>query len=183
MITHCKNNRGRMSSSDFTYKEGTAVLTEVAEGIVPNATPGLVRALIEYDADVFLERRKSNSLFNAVLGKDRGDHRSNLLEKATRHCSVDILMLLAMKADDTALNEALPAAITQNEVEKTIFLLARGADASRLCNEFLNAVDVGSDDMVDALTSIMKGSCQSCRDKGLVRAATAGQANKVSRLL
>ncbi|KAG9228635.1 hypothetical protein BJ875DRAFT_489671 [Amylocarpus encephaloides] len=92
-------------------------------------------------------------------------------------------MLLAMKADDAALNQALPVAIASNEVEKARVLLARDADASLLCNEFLKAVDTGSDEMVDALTGKMKGSCQSCRDKGLVRAATSEQKNKVSKLL
>ncbi|KAH8589027.1 hypothetical protein B0O99DRAFT_524007 [Bisporella sp. PMI_857] len=185
MMQHrMNNNKGRIpSSSDFTYKEATAVLTKIAEGVIPNATPGLVQALIDSDADVCLARRKSNSLFKAMRSKDQDDVRSNLLEKAARHCSVDILMLLVMKADDTALNQALPAAITGNEVEKARVLLARGADASLLCNEFLNAVDTGSDDMVDALMGNIKGSCQFCRDKGLVRAATSGQANKVSRLL
>lgn len=184
LMNQCCTSKGRKTSGNFSYKEATAALTMIVEGVIPNATPGLVQALMDNDADVCLARRKSHSLFKAIRSKDQDDIRSNLLEKATHHCSVDILMVLALGADDIALNQALPIAIAENEAEKARVLLARGANALSLCNEFLNAVDVGSDDMVDALTtSKTKGCCQCCRDKGLSRAAISGQTNKVKILL
>ncbi|OTA85833.1 hypothetical protein M434DRAFT_82425 [Hypoxylon sp. CO27-5] len=167
----------------FTYKEATAVLGKIAQGALPTATPGLVQALLDYGADVCLSRRKSTNVLKLMMNKDQEDVRSNLLEEATRNCSDDIFRLLAQNADKIALDKALPIAIVQDSTEKVTILLARGADASALCNQFSQAVERGSDDMVDILLRQSRGACQSCRDKGLIRAAELGHTLKAQILL
>ncbi|KAI1735934.1 hypothetical protein F4680DRAFT_433574 [Xylaria scruposa] len=164
-------------------KAATAVLSNVADGTVLHSTVMLVQALLDLGAEVCFQRRKSTNVLKIALNKDQADIRSNLLERATRNCSHDILLLLAQKADEQAVNQALPIAIEQDDPEKIRILLARGANASPWCTQFLNAVEFGADEVVDELTRTNKGACQNCRDKGLVRAATLGHANKVQILL
>ncbi|KAF2962893.1 hypothetical protein GQX73_g10674 [Xylaria multiplex] len=170
-------------SSSNISKAATAVLSNVADGTVLHSTVMLVQALLDLGAEVCFQRRKSTNMLKIALNKDQADIRSNLLERATRNCSHDILLLLAQKADEQAVNQALPIAIEQDDPEKVRILLARGANASPWCTQFLNAVEFGADEVVDELTRIIKGACQDCRDKGLVRAATFGHANKVRILL
>lgn len=52
-----------------------------------------------------------------------------------------------------------------------------------LCSLFLEAVEFASDVIVYELTRPLKGACQDCRDRGLVRAATIGHGKKVQILL
>lgn len=167
----------------FGIKEANPVLAKVVGGFFPNATPGLVQALLDNGANICIERPKSNSLLKRLTGKDQVDVPSNLLAQATRTCTEDILIVLAQHADERCLNEALPAAISQGDTGKTAILLARGADASGLCALFLDAVQCGSDEMVELLLGRVGGACQTCRDKGLVRAAKLGYEAKVQALL
>ncbi|KAK5626447.1 hypothetical protein RRF57_002162 [Xylaria bambusicola] len=176
-------NLAKERSSSNTGKGATVALSDIVNGTVANSTTMLVRALLDLGADVCFERRKSTNVVKAALNKDQVDVRSNLLDRAIRNCSHDILMLLAQKADEEAVNQALPTAIEQDDQEKVMILLARGADASSLCNQFLKAVESGSDTIVDGLTRTTKGACQKCRDKGLVLAAKLGYATKVQILL
>ncbi|KAI0383583.1 hypothetical protein F5Y04DRAFT_250543 [Hypomontagnella monticulosa] len=170
-------------NGDFTYKEATAVLAQIAQGELPNATLGLVQALLEYDADVCFERRRSRNILKLIANKNQEDIRSTLFEDATRNCSSDILRLLAEEADEEALEAALPIAITQDDPEKILILLAQGADASLLCDQFLSAIDRGSDATISALMRRTTGACQTCRDKGLIRAASLGHTKQVQILL
>ncbi|RYC65194.1 hypothetical protein CHU98_g1023 [Xylaria longipes] len=164
-------------------KAATAVLSSIADGTVLHSTAMLVKALLDLGAEVCFQRRKSTNVLKIVLNKDQVDVRSNLLEKATRNCSHDILFLLAQKADEQAVNQEIPIAIDQNDPEKVRILLARGASASPWCSQFLNAVESGSDEVVDELTRTINGACRDCRDKGLIRAATFGHASKVQILM
>ncbi|KAI1358631.1 hypothetical protein F5Y08DRAFT_110240 [Xylaria arbuscula] len=170
-------------SSSNTAKGATVALSDVVSGTVANSTAMLVRALLELGADVCFERRRSTNVVKAVLNKDQVDVRSNLLERAIRNCSIDILMLLTQKADEETVNQALPIAIGEGDPEKVMILLARGADASPLCSQFLKAVESSSDKIVDELTRPTKGACQKCRDIGLVLAAKCGHRRKVQILL
>ncbi|KAI1283276.1 hypothetical protein F5Y07DRAFT_349202 [Xylaria sp. FL0933] len=170
-------------SSSNTGKGATVALSDIINGTVANSTTMLVRALLDLGADVCFERRKSTNVVKAALNKDQVDVRSDLLDRATRNCSHDILMLLAQRADEEAVNQALPTAIEQDDEEKVMILLARGADASSLCSQFLKVIESGSDTIVDGLTRTTKGACQKCRDKGLVLAAKLGYATKVQILL
>ncbi|KAI8946237.1 hypothetical protein F4801DRAFT_583598 [Xylaria longipes] len=145
-------------------KAATAVLSSIADG-----TSGF--------------RDAKAPVLKIALNKDQADVRSNLLEKATRNCSQNILFLLARKADEQAVNQEIPIAIDQNDPEKVRILLARGASASPWCSQFLNAVESGSDEVVDELTRTINGACRDCRDKGLIRAATFGHASKVQILM
>lgn len=183
MSEKCVNENGLRKPSTNTHKEATAVLARIADGSLPNPTVGLVQALLDYGAEICFARRKSSNLLKMVRNKDQTDIRSNLLEQATKNCSHDILLLLAQHADEEALNQALPIAITQNNLAKVTILLARGADASPLCTEFLGAIESGSDEIIDILTKQVNGACHDCRNNGLVRAAELGHTAKVRILL
>ncbi|KAH6648966.1 hypothetical protein BKA67DRAFT_648915 [Truncatella angustata] len=163
-------------------KEATAVLASVIHGKVPCASSGLVEALLEYGAEVCFERRKSTNILKMVMSKDQEDIRSDIFAEATRSCHENILLLLAQHADDTALASALPIAIAQNNLNKVTILMARGADASPLCSEFLDAIRRDSK-VVSALLQRERGVCQDSRDKGLVLAASLGYARTVQILL
>ncbi|KAF7530889.1 hypothetical protein G7054_g9424 [Neopestalotiopsis clavispora] len=174
------------SNSDFTYKEATAVLTLIAEANIDNVTPGLVQVLLDdFDADVNLKRRRSNSLWKRMSDKDQEDVRGNLLERATINCSSEILLLLVPHADEVAVNQALPHAMMQNDMDKISILLARGGDAISLCSQFAHVLESpGSDEIIAKLMmNRTKGACQACRDKGLIRMAELGFANKARTLL
>lgn len=94
------------------------------------------------------------------------------------------MLLLAQKADNLAVDQTLPIAIERNNVEAIRILLARGANVSPwCCSQFLNTVESRSDEIVKELTREVKGACQNCRDKGLVRAAAFGHAGTVRILL
>lgn len=172
------------NSSGLSDKEATAALNHVCQGMVPNATPGLVQALLDYGADVVCARRKSTNLWKKLRDRDQEDIPSRLVEDATRHCSADILQLVAQDADETVLNQALPVALDQQDVHKVCILLAMGADASPHCQGFRRAVESGPDDLVNLLLRRDgRGACQECRDLGLVDAARLGHAKKAHILL
>ncbi len=170
-------------SASNKSKAATAVLSRVADGTVVHSTVMLVQALLDLGAEVCFQRRKSTNVLKIVLNKDQADVRSNLLERATRNCSHDILLLLAQRADEQAVNQALPIAINQNDPEKIRILIARGANASPWCSQFLNAVEFGSDEVVNELTRTTRGACQHCLDRGLIHATTSVHVGKVQILL
>jgi hypothetical protein len=171
------------STTNNRFKTSTAVLANIVRGGISNATPGLVEALYEEGADVNWERRRSSNLVKMLTGRDQADVRSRFLEDAIVHCSDEVVSALAMRADQHTLNQALPAAISRKDTSKTRILLARGADATPLCAEFLAVFDSCSDELVDVVLRMRGGACQGCRDKGLVRASSSGQTAKAAMLL
>ncbi|KAI0890815.1 ankyrin repeat-containing domain protein [Annulohypoxylon nitens] len=183
MLEYCSDTDSTRKSGIFGYKEATAALFRIADGTVINATPELVQALLNNDADVCFQRRKSTNLLKIMMGKNQEDIRSNLLEKATLNCSPDILRLLIMKADEPALDRALPVAVSQRDEEKVMMLRIKGADAGPLCEHFLCSVGSGADGVVKSLVSGFKGACQNCRNNGLIRAAKLGSGSMIQILL
>ncbi|KAH7120136.1 ankyrin repeat-containing protein [Dactylonectria estremocensis] len=173
---------GRDSAS-FGIKQSNPVLTDIAQGLVANPSPGLITVLLQHGADVRVARHRSTNLFKRMMSKDQVDILNNVVELATRNCHEEIVFLLAQAADERCVTEALPVAIRQNDSAKAYILLARGADASRACKEFLGAVQSGSDDMVNILLRNFKGACQDCRNQGLVGAASRGHVAKAQMLL
>lgn len=165
-------------------KDATAVLEGISLGLL-SATPALVVALIkEFNANVCIARPKSNSFIKIVQDKDQIETRSTLLAQATQHCSDEIVYVLTYYADIVAASEALPVAITQKESLKVMMLMAKGADASGLCELFLQAVESGPDDLVEALLKDgNQGACQKCRNVGMVRAAIFRYEKKALLLL
>ncbi|KAI1117432.1 hypothetical protein F5Y14DRAFT_447893 [Nemania sp. NC0429] len=190
MVVGSDEDRRRASAlvaeqpSGIISKAATSVLCNIADGKLVHPTPGLVQALLELGAEVCFARRRSTNVLKIMLDKDQADVRSNALERAVRNCSHDILLVLAQKADSLAVDQALPIAIEQNDVEAIRILLARGANVSPwCCSQFLNTVQSCSDEIVRELTREVRGACQNCRDKGLVRAAAFEHAGTVRVLL
>ncbi|RYP44908.1 hypothetical protein DL768_008684 [Monosporascus sp. mg162] len=177
------NQYATKHGSRFSYKEATAALDAIAQGAVENATTGLVQVLLDHGADVCFTRRKSSNVLKMMMNRDQKDVRSNLLENATRNCSDDILLVLAKEADELALTQALPTAIMHNDLIKLQILLARGANATPLCKEFLDVIEHCSDEFLDRLLGEVRGACQHCRDQALVHAVTYGHETKVKILL
>ncbi|KXJ85653.1 hypothetical protein Micbo1qcDRAFT_127672 [Microdochium bolleyi] len=174
---------GRPVSGEYTYKEATDTLKEVALGRIPDATTGLVQALLDYGAEVCYSRRRSNNFWKQIRGKDQTDLRSDLLANAVRNCSVDILLLLLPSADQPALQGALRTAIQLHDPNKILPLLMRGADASSMCKEFLEVINQAPHEITSLLLRDNRGACQSCRDSGLIRAVELGDEQKVLTLL
>ncbi|KAJ0360385.1 hypothetical protein COL26b_014103 [Colletotrichum chrysophilum] len=174
---------GNRKSGDYGYKEANPILSKLAQGLIPDATPGLAQALLDCGADVSIAKPKSTNLFKVFSGKDQIEERSDVLSLATKNCSSDILIVLAQDADEQAINEALPVALRIADPIKTSILLAKGADASPHCELFLKCVDSAPIDMVLLLLRDLKGACRQCKNKGLVRAAKAGSVRKATLLM
>jgi hypothetical protein len=158
----------------FDYKEVNPVLNELVSSKPSAASPGLVQALLELGGDVSVARPKSKSIWKKVLRKDQNERRSDVLAKATQNCSLDIVWILALSADDIAKTEALKFAIVQNDTAKALVLLNGGADADEFHDDFKAAVQENRDDMVEVLLRATKGPCATCRTISLVKAASNG---------
>ncbi|KAK0735350.1 hypothetical protein B0T21DRAFT_411986 [Apiosordaria backusii] len=183
MSEHC-TNKSRKSKGEFSYKDANAVLASIADGKVPNATPALVKALqTNFQANASIERRKSTNLFKVIIGRDQEDIRSNVLERAVQNCSYDIVYVLALQADQDALDRALPFAIKQNDWKKVSILMAKRANAAPLCTDFLRIVDNDPEELLPLLLEERIGACQGCRNKGLVQASTSGILSRVQMLI
>ncbi|KAI8221623.1 Ankyrin-2 [Colletotrichum sp. SAR 10_77] len=154
---------GNRRSGDFGYKEANPILSKLAQGLIPDATPGLAQALLDCGADVCIAKPKSTNLFKVFSGKDQIEERSDVLSLATKNCSSDILIVLAQDADEQAINEALPVALRIADPVKTSILLAKGADASPHCELFLKCVDSAPNDMHSTL---LKEAAKCARDHG-----------------
>ncbi|KAI6755948.1 hypothetical protein HG530_011684 [Fusarium avenaceum] len=176
-----KNNKTQ--SVPFTIKDANPVLAAICRGEIPDATPELVRVLFEAGADVNVERYKSTSFFKKLQDVNQQDVRNHVLRDAVKNCPGEIFYLLAAKADGEAVKEALPIAIASGDANKTYILLARGGDASPLCDAFLGAVETGPVDLVEMLLRDTNGACQACRDQGLVKAIVVGSSPKATVLL
>jgi hypothetical protein len=158
----------------FNYKEVNPVLDAVVSGKTSPASPGLVQALLELGGDVSVRRPSSKSIWMKVLRKDQELRRSDVLAKATQNCSLDVVWILSLQADDIAKTEALPFAIQQNDTSKALVLLNGGADVDGFHAEFLSAVEENRDDMVEILLCATRGPCTACRTTGLVKAVNNG---------
>ncbi|KAH7196372.1 ankyrin repeat-containing protein [Fusarium flagelliforme] len=174
LMSEYKAEVNKSDGVGYSYKDANGVLAKIAQGIILDATPGLVHALFTYKANVSIARFKSTNLWKSIVGKDQVDIRSHVLEQALRTCSDPIIYCMAQKADQISLNEALPIAINLGDTLKTYMLLERGADMSKLCQPFQTAIEKGSDEMIETLTRDGNGVCQNCLNTGLVQAAKLG---------
>ncbi|KAH7231064.1 hypothetical protein BKA59DRAFT_518351 [Fusarium tricinctum] len=182
MLQH-RVRSNKTQSAPFTIKDANPVLAKICRGGIPDATTGLVCALFEAGADVNIERYKSTSVFKKLQDVNQQDVRNHVLQDAVKNCSGEIFYLLAQKADGEAVRETLPIAIASGDVSKTYILLARGGDASTLCDAFLRAVETGPVDLVEMLLRDTNGACQACRNQGLAKAIVIGSSPKATVLL
>lgn len=175
------NRRSSSGSDPFSYKEVNAVLTSVVDA---NGPPGIVHALLlEHDADVNRCRRRSTNFIKKFLNKDQEDRRNDILSRAIRRSSYEIVSLLALRADQSMQNEALQVAIQHDDAAKVAILLNAGADAGALHDEFRAALEKNAEDVVEALLKGSKGPCPNCLTVGLVKAVGSGSLRISSLLL
>lgn len=166
------------------FKDANSVLDNISRGLVPG-TPALVLALItQFHASVSIARPRSTNILKSMRDRDQTELKSRILAQAAENCTDEIMYILALYADATAVSEALPVAIVQRQSLKVMILMAKGADASGLCELFLQTVESGPEDLVDALLEDSdRGACQNCRNLGMVRAAMFRQKSKAALLL
>ncbi|KAH6689852.1 hypothetical protein F5X68DRAFT_254481 [Plectosphaerella plurivora] len=174
---------GNQKSGMFTIKEANPVLLQIADGCIPDATPGMILALFNSGANVSIERPKSSSLLKRFSGKDQLEVRSKVLERAAANCSAEVFAVLSPSADEQSINEALLVTMARQDAVKTSMLLVRGANATPLCKQFMELVYTGPLDIVEALLLGNKGACTTCRNEGLLHAAEAGDISTATLLL
>jgi hypothetical protein len=182
---HTASGNDGWMSRQINYKDANAVLEQISRGLHPSATPPLVLSLItEHGGNVSLSRVKSENIIKVLQDKDQKDVRSNILQQAVRNCSDAVVYALAWHADAISVSQALPLAIELDEPLKVMILMAKGADASLLCKPFIQAVESGSDDLVEALLyGSTRGACQDCRNAGMVTAVKLAYERKACLLL
>ncbi|ROV88118.1 hypothetical protein VMCG_10443 [Cytospora schulzeri] len=187
MLAQRQRDRRDSAPLQFTHKDATPVLTSLARGAIHDATPGLAKALLEYGASVCIAKPRSHKFLKRLSGQDQVDVRGHVLAEATQNCAAEVVCVLAREADDIARAEALPIAIRMNDPLKTVVLYSCGADVSPLCADFLSLFDLpNTDEMVETLLKWevrLRGPCQDCRNKGLLRAVSVGSVTKVRMLL
>lgn len=172
--------KSKEGAAKFSYKEVNAVLDNLVDD---NSSPAMVQALLEHDADVDFSRRKSTSLFKRIFGMDQENRRSSLLKRAIENSSVDVVVLLASRADQVTKDEALLFAIQRNDAAKARALMSAHADAAGLHDEFRTALRLGQEGLVEALFHGPKIPCVGCRTEGLILAAETGSLRNASLLL
>ncbi|KAK7705555.1 hypothetical protein SLS64_007922 [Diaporthe eres] len=149
---------------------------------------GVVEVLItDHDASLFVARRRSSKLFKKVAGIDQTDilHSTDLLSQAVQHCHADIVATLLQHADIPSRSKALPVAMRTNDPVKVQFVMAAGANAAPLCEEFQTIVQSGSFEMMHALvvTSKTRGPCESCLNVALLHAVNQGCLRRTQSLI
>ena len=175
---------GKPKVPPFDYKEATRALVAVVE---ENGSLGLVEALMNMvmnlGGDVNVSRKATENFAKKIIRKDKEEVRSGLLAKAIHQGDTAMVQLLATKADQIGLDEALPIAILKEDLEKTKILLQEGANPEEFHDEFRTVVKKTKEDMVELLLSGSKLPCGKCRSECLVTAVETGSLRNVSVLL
>lgn len=112
--------------------------------------------LIQQGADVNFSRRKSKSLGKTLRGKDQDDVRSKAFEHAVRGGDLDLIRVLARKADQISCDESLGIAINNGDIEVVRVLMAKGADPNLHPAAFRTTITARNTDMIRALSA---GTC------------------------
>lgn len=170
--------KGKFHNKPFTLKESNPVLAKIASGEINNThgvTPGVVEVLFkDFDARMSVMKPKSTNILKMVIGVDQSDtpYSTNLLLQAMKHCNAEIIRVLLRYADSPSRTQALPVAIQTNDPRKVEYVMASGADASPLCEQFQEVVKSGSYETLHALVSNSKtlGPCQDCLNVALIQA-------------
>jgi hypothetical protein len=134
-------------------------------------------------ASVDVSRRASTSMWKKVTKKDQTNQRSDVLQVATRGGSVQLVQLLAARADQLSRDEALLIAIYQHDLEKVQTLLEFDANIYEAHDVFLSAIDNAAEDLVELVLLAPKLPCGDCQAQGLVKAAEKSSLRMTSALL
>ena len=154
-----------------------------AATVAENGPLGLVEALLDRGGDVNFARKASKNVWKKITRENQQDSRSDVLPKATQSGELEMVRLLASRADEESLDGALPYAIERGKLDIIRVLLELGADPLELHDEFLAKVTEGAEEMVELLLQGPKRPCEQCRTLGLVKAVATGSLRNVSALL
>ena len=164
----------------FSEKEANRALEAVvAEG----GSPGLADALLECGADVNVARKASTNKLKLLTRSDQQDRRSDLLPRAVQGGNIEMVKLLASRADQISLDEALLPALEGGRPDITRILLEYGADPDEFHEEFLSKISEGRGDIIGLLMQGPKRPCLDCRAKGLVKAVEKGSLQNTTALM
>lgn len=184
MLEQRRRDDGMSRSTAFTHKEANPILRRVAMGDISRATPGFVEELFNHGASACIRRPKSGNILKRLSKVDQVEERSDVLLHAVSNCSDEVFQVILSHADQTALNDALPVAISRNHVSKVFDILEAGGDASHwCCKQFSAQVDGSEENMIRVLLRQRGGACQGCRNAGLIRASARGYIRILEMLL
>ncbi|KAK8105025.1 hypothetical protein PG999_008384 [Apiospora kogelbergensis] len=142
------------SDGTLSYKEATAALHHICQGGIPNATPGLVKVLLDSDADVLHQRRRS--LDTARQGADASQlcHGFRRAVESGPDDLVKILLRQVRGACQACRDLGLVDAARLGYVNKARMLLACGATLSfQKGAALVLAIQAGHEDTAIAITS------------------------------
>ncbi|KAF2799768.1 hypothetical protein K505DRAFT_370800 [Melanomma pulvis-pyrius CBS 109.77] len=164
----------------FSQKEVNRALAAV---VTEGGSPGLADALLEFGGDVNVARKASKSTWKKITRSDQQDRRSDLLPKAVQGGNVDIVRLLASRADHLSLDEALSESLDIGQLDVTRILLEYGADPAEFHEQFLSKISEGREDVTELLMRGPKRPCLECRAKGLIKAIEMGSLKNTTILM
>ncbi|KAL1845799.1 hypothetical protein Daus18300_014444 [Diaporthe australafricana] len=186
-----RQNQGKSHSKPFSSKESGPVLINIVSGRLnkhQGLTAGVVEVLLgDYDASLSVAKRRSSSLFKKVAGIDQTDilHSTDLLSQAVQNCDAEIVAALLQHADFASRSRALPVAMRSLDPVKVQFVMAAGANAAPLCEEFQKIVRSGSFEMLHAVIAISetRKPCQNCLNLALVHIVKQGCVKSAQSLI
>lgn len=186
-----RQKQGKTHSKPFSSKESSPVLTDIVSGRLDRqqgVTAGVVEVLLsDHDASLSVAKRKSSSLFKKVAGIDQTEilHSTDLLSQAVQNCDAEIVATLLQHADFSSRSKALAVAMRTNDPVKVQFVMAAGANAAPLCEEFQEIVQSSSFEMMHAVVAISqtRRPCQSCLNKALIHAVNQGSLRRTQSLI
>jgi ankyrin repeat protein len=134
---------------EFTQSELDGALSAVIDK--PTSSPGLVQAFLSLGAKVnFIE--SSDKKTKGVKPNVSARRRSTVLQRAATLRRADTVGLLASSgADQTALDDALKAALGANDQSSILELLRHGADVNKFPNALADAVRSNDQNLVRLL--------------------------------
>lgn len=106
-----------------------------------SAALSMVEALLVMGGSVDVSRKASKSIWKKMTRKDQSDRPSEILQNAIAVGELSMVQLLASRATQVTLNEALLVALKQGSVDKTKAVLECGADASIYHNETVSLIE------------------------------------------
>ncbi|KAH8890162.1 ankyrin [Thozetella sp. PMI_491] len=163
----------------YSYTEANHVLAEV---VGRNGRVGLVQALLSLGADVNFTRRRSLKSWDKLARRHQQEERSDILQRATRQGSAEIVHALADYSDQITLDSALLDAMARQDLAVMKALLVHGADPAELHEDFLNLISQNHVSMVKLLLEGPRLPCLSCRSSGL-RIAVKNKTPEMMRIL
>ncbi|KAI9773147.1 MAG: hypothetical protein M1840_008268 [Geoglossum simile] len=147
-----KQTLGQFKSKSKLNRHDLKVVNQILRDLVrENGSPGVAEVLLDMGGNVNIYRPATRSLIKKIKGVDPSDERSPFLQDATRNAHVDMVRLLAPRADQRTQDEAMEIALDNRHLVVMQILLEHGANASRYQTQFKSAVERGEEELVSLM--------------------------------